>query len=154
MGPKKKKKVCLENFFSIVSIIQHSILWVWMMKIENKILYFQIIKYELQWQNGKKIKFVGPFFPSFFLSFLFFLLQTHSTMFTDQTHKHKPTSINPQPWLRIGFLLHWMGRVCLTNGFLTYLWWIACWVWTMMVLLAAWDGLFNLWVSVSFWVLW
>ena len=79
MGPKKKKKVCLENFFSIVSIIQHSILWVWMMKIENKILYFQIIKYELQWQNGKKIKFVGPFFPSFFLSFLFFLLQTHST---------------------------------------------------------------------------
>ena len=27
----------------------------------------------------KKIKFVGPFFPSFFLSFPFFLLQTHST---------------------------------------------------------------------------
>ena len=48
--------------------------------------------------------FLFSFFLFLFLSF--FLLQTHSTMFTDQTHKHKPTSINPQPWLRTGFLLH------------------------------------------------
>ena len=90
MGPKKKKKVCLEKIFSIVSIIQHSILWVWIMKIENKIFYFQIIKYELQWQNGKKIKFVGPFF-SFFLSLFSFLSSS------DPLHHERPFFIFFRP---------------------------------------------------------
>ena len=93
--------------------------------------------------------FLFSFSFSFFLSFFFRLTPPWSP---NQTHK--PTSINPQPWLRIGFSLRWMGCVCLTKGFLTCLWWIACWVWTMMVLLVAWDGIFDLWILVSFWVLW
>ena len=90
-------------------------------------------------------------FSSFFFFFFFFL-----SFFFKPTLPCSPikaTSINPQPWLRTGFLLRWMGWVCLTKSFRTCLWWIACWVWTMMVLLA-WDGIFNTWVSISFWVLW
>ena len=73
-------------------------------------------------------------------------------MFTDQTHKHKPTSTNPQPWLRTGFFIALNGSGLLNKGF-SDLSLVNCLLGLDDdgVVSVGWD--FNLWVSVSFWVL-
>ena len=69
-----------------------------------------------QWFFIFSLLLAGFFFLSlFFFLFLFlsfFLLQTHSTMFTDQTHKHKPTAMAED-----GFFIALNGSGLLHKGF-------------------------------------